>query len=234
MPHGLSLPRFEAVLFDVDGTLVDSVEMIVHGLGDAFERYLQQRPDDEQIRRLIGLPLREQFGLYMDTPPTDAQIAEMSAYTLERFDVHRHREKWFDSAIDALQVCHQAGIPTALVTSKNSVELAAFLPVFPGTPYLDDAVCASDVSRPKPDPESALLACKRLGVRPEKSVMVGDSIYDLRCARAAGMSGIAVSYGAGLRRDLVDEQPDALFDTPDELLAWAQTAFLHTPCAAKL
>jgi HAD superfamily hydrolase (TIGR01549 family) len=233
MPHGLSLPRFDAVLFDVDGTLVDSVEMIVLGLGDAFEKYLGNRPEDEQIRRLIGLPLHKQFGRFMETPPTEAQIKEMSSYTLERFEIHRHRERWFDSAIEALKLSHDHGIKTALVTSKNAEELAAFLPVFPGTPYLNASVCASDVSRPKPEPDSAILACERLGVARDKAVMVGDSVFDLRCARAAGISGIAVSYGAGLREDLLNEQPNALFDTPEELLDWAKSNFLHTSCAAK-
>src|SRR5437868_509759 len=112
MPHGFHDPRFDAVLFDVDGTLVDSVEMIVRGLGDTFETYLSYRPEDEQIKSLIGLPLHKQYGQYMDTSPTDAQVAEMSDYTLSRFDAHRHHEKWFDSAIEALILAHRSGLKT--------------------------------------------------------------------------------------------------------------------------
>jgi len=231
MPHGPCPSRFDAVLFDVDGTLVDSIEMIVRGLGDTFEEYFHFRPNDEQIRSLIGLPLNKQYGMYMDSPPTEAQVAEMSQYTLSRFEIYRHIEKWFDSAIEALRLCHEIGIKTALVTSKNAQELADFLPKFPGTPFLNGSVCASDVSHPKPDPESALLACKRLGVDPSRAVMVGDSIFDLRCARAAGMSCIAVAYGAGSRDSLEAERPDEMFDSPEELLEWAKSAFLQTSCA---
>jgi pyrophosphatase PpaX len=233
MPHGSHQTRFDAVLFDVDGTLVDSVAMIVLGLGDTFETYLGFRPEEEQIKSLIGLPLHKQYGLYMETSPTEAQVEEMSDYALRRFDAHRRHEKWFDSAIDALILAHRSGLKTALVTSKNAAELSAFLPNFPGTPYLTTSVSASDVSLPKPDPESALLACERLGVDPSRAVMVGDSVFDLRCARDAGLSCIAVAYGAGSRETLLAEQPDFLFDTPEELLAWAKTAFLQTSCAER-
>ncbi len=233
MPHGPRPFRFDAVLFDVDGTLVDSIEMIVRGLGDTFEEYFHFRPDDEQIRSLIGMPLSKQYGMYMENPPTESQVAEMSQYTLSRFEIHRHIEKWFDSAIDALRLCHENGVKTALVTSKNAEELAAFLPNFPGTQFLYETVCASDVSQPKPDPESALLACKRLGVDPSRAVMVGDSVFDLRCARGAGLSCIAVAYGAGSRESLEAERPDELFDSPEELLAWTKSAFLQTSCAER-
>jgi HAD superfamily hydrolase (TIGR01509 family) len=233
MPHGLSPFRFEAVLFDVDGTLVDSIEMIVLGLGDTFEHYFHFRPDDEQIRSLIGLPLDKQYGKYMDTPPTESQVAEMSQYTLGRYEFHRHAEKRFDPAVEALQLCHESGVKTALVTSKNKDELAAFLPNFTGALFIHESVCASDVSHPKPDPESALLACKRLGIEPSRAIMVGDSVFDLRCARGAGLSCIAVAYGAGSREALLAERPDELFDTPEELLAWAKSAFLQTSCAER-
>jgi pyrophosphatase PpaX len=233
MPHGPNTFRFQAVLFDVDGTLVDSIEMIVRGLGDTFEEYFHVRPDDEKIRRLIGLPLSKQYGKFMKKPPTESQVAEMSRYTLSRYEFHRHHEKWFDSAVEAVKVCHMNGVKTALVTSKNKEELAAFLPIFPGTPFVDASVCASDVSHPKPDPESALLACKRLEVDPSQAVMVGDSVFDLRCARAAGLSCVAVAYGAGSRESLSAEEPDEMFDTPEELLAWAKSAFLQTSCAER-
>ncbi len=140
MPSRPSLCDFRAVLFDVDGTLVDSLETIVPGLGD------------------------------------------------KRFS---------------------------------------------GAPYVDVTVCSSDVVNPKPDPESALLACKRLGVAPADSVFVGDSVLDLRCARNAGTACVAVAYGAGHRNALLEEEPDLLFAAPEELLAWAQDAFLQTSCHAK-
>ncbi len=230
MPNRLPLSKFDAVLFDVDGTLVDSLEMIVLGLGDTLEKYLGQRPASHEIRRLVGMPLTRQFNVFFGKEPTAEEISEMSQFSLERFEVHQEHETLFDAAVEMLRLCHQCGMKTALVTSKSAVELEAFLPNFPGTPYVDVTVCASDVHHPKPDPESAFLACQKLGVDPSKAVMIGDSIYDMRCARGAGVACVAAAYGAAHRDTLLAENPDMLVDTPEELFAWAESAFLQTPC----
>ncbi len=230
MPERLSLSNFDAVLFDVDGTLVDSLEMIVRGLGDAIEHYFGHRPSIRQIRDLIGMPLRDQFALYSETQIEEERLSEMSIYTLGRYEVHRQHESLFDPAVAALILCHKQGLKAGLVTSKDSMELATFLEDFHGAQYLDTAVCASDVVFPKPNPESAILACQRLNVDPARAVLIGDSVYDLRCARGAGATCVAVAYGAAHRDTLLAENPDFLVDTPEELYAWAESAFLQTPC----
>ena len=176
------------------------------------------------------MPLSKQFAVFSGKEPTEQELDEMSHYALERFDEHKHHETLFHDAVETLRLCHQRGIKTALVTSKNAAELKSFLPRFPGTPYLNATVCASDVHHPKPDPESAHLACQMLGVDPSDAVMIGDSVYDMRCARGAGVACIAVAYGAAHRDTLLAENPDMLVDTPEELFAWAESAFLQTPC----
>lgn len=233
IPRRLALTDFQAVLFDVDGTLIDSLEMIVRGLGDTHERFANMRPSREVILRQIGKPLTAQFGLCFDEEPSPQAIAEMSAYAISRFEHHEAHERLFPAAVRMLQLCHRQGLKTALVTSKTDVELSAFMRRFEGASAVDATVCASDVLRPKPDPESALRACEILGVEPSRAMMIGDSIYDLRCAQQAGLASVAVAYGAGLRDALLAEEPDLLFETPEELLAWADTAFLETPCPAR-
>ena len=99
-----------------------------------------------------------------------------------------------------------------------------FWPQFPASDCVDAYVCSSDVSRPKPDGESARLACERLGVRPQRAVMIGDSVFDIQCARAAGVAAIAVSYGSTNLSTLREAMPDAVFETPDALLEWVQSS----------
>jgi len=230
MPRGLSLSQFDAVLFDVDGTLVDSLEMIVRGLGDAFERYAQVRPSDEEILRHIGRPLTAQLGFFTKEEPTPQEIGEMTSFAIRRFEEYEEHERLFPAAVETLRLCHRQGLGTALVTSKTTPELEGFMRRFEAADSVKITVCASDVISPKPHPESALRACELLGVPPSRAVMIGDSIYDIRCAKDAGVASVGVAYGAGLRDDLRKEQPDLLLDKPEELLAWAQSAFLETTC----
>lgn len=230
MPKRLALSEFKAVLFDVDGTLVDSLPALIPGLGDTFERYTGIRPRPEEVRSVIGMPLRNQLKLFGLGDASDEQVEEMTSFALHRFDSYMHLERVYEPAVETLRACHFSGLRTALVTSKNAEELRRFLPRFPGAEWVDATVCASDVDQPKPNPESALLACERLGVDPSESVMIGDSIYDMRCARDAGVAVVAVAYGSGGRNALAEEQPDLLFGTPDELLAWACESLAETPC----
>lgn len=217
-----------AVLFDVDGTLVDSVDGLVRGLHDAFVKFGSPETTPEQIQAMIGTPLSEQMRLACGPDAPESLIEDAMRYTLERYAVHGGTLKLFQPAVDVLVACHAAGFKTALVTSKNADEIAVFQPKFPAMHAVGTVVCASDVAQPKPAAESALLACARLGVEPSQALFVGDSIFDLRCAKSAGCAAIAVSYGAMPAERLLAEAPEAHFATPDALLAWFQsTIFNH-------
>lgn len=233
MPQGLSLYDFRAAFFDVDGTLVDSLEVFVRGLGDTYEHYLEIRPERSVLLSLCGIPLHKQLQMFQDIPPTGEKLAEMVEYAISRYKVHQAMEYVFEDAVETLRLCHRAGLRTALVTSKNAVELEHFLDRFDAVDAIDTAVCASDVHHPKPAPEAAILACERLQVEPSQAVMIGDSVFDMRCAHDAGVTPIAVGFGASDRASLLREMPAAYFETPSELLMWAQQSLLETSCHEK-
>ncbi len=230
MPEGLTLSQFKGVFFDIDGTLVDSLPALIRGLGDAYERYNGVRPSDSEIEALIGMPLRVQLGLFRAVPPTPEELKEMTAYTIERFEANAHLERVYEPAVEALRLTHCAGLKTALITSKSDVEVQLLTERFEASKYADTVVNASDVVHPKPDPEAALLACARLNVEPGEAVFIGDSVFDIRCAKDAGCAAVAVAYGSGKREALIAEQPDLLFETPNELLDWARNSLLTPSC----
>lgn len=231
MPVGFSLADFESVLFDVDGTLVDSLEMIIPGLGDTIERFAGVRPPDPEIQSIVGLPMRTQFERYLGQSPNNDQLDEMIDYAITRFEAYVDRETVFQPAIAVMRLCKRMGMTTSLVTSKSAKELTLFMRRFPGADAVDTTVCASEVHHPKPAPDSALLAIEKLRVEPAKAVFIGDSIYDLRCARAAGIANVAVGYGAATSDALLAERPDLFIETPEALLDWAQRSFSnqHAP-----
>jgi HAD superfamily hydrolase (TIGR01549 family) len=230
MSNQLSLCNFKAVLFDVDGTLVDSMGKITNGLGDAYEKLTGKRPEDATIRGLIGLPLNVQLRKYGKPDATDEEMEEMIQYTISRYEHHKHLEHEIPQAIEVLKFCHLAGLKTALVTSKNSAEMAMFAPHFSGMEYVDASVSASDVAQPKPHPECVLRACELLNVAPQDSLYIGDSIFDMQCARAAGSTPVAVAYGSVTASDLAGEMPALLLETPEDLLAWTRESLLEPTC----
>jgi len=230
MSKQLSLCKFKAVLFDVDGTLVDSMGKIVNGLGDAYEKFTGSRPDDATIRSLIGLPLNVQLRKFGKPDATDDEMAQMIEYTISRYEHHKHLEREIAPAIEALALCHRGGLKTALVTSKNAAEMAVFVPSFSGMELIDASVTASDVARPKPDPDCVLRACDLLEVAPQETVYIGDAIFDIQSARAAGSTPVAVAYGSVSAETLAKEKPALLLETPEALLAWTRESFLETTC----
>lgn len=227
MPSRPSLSDFKAVLFDVDGTLVDSLAALIAGIGDSIEEFTRSRPPEKELRRLIGTPLTH-FMARHATRQTDVQ--PMIDRAVDRIEFYADREVYFTAAVETLALCHRMGLRTALVTSKNAAELHHFLNRFEEAKSVDATVCASDVLHPKPNPESIFVASRLLGVRVEDCIFIGDSVYDIQCAQGAGIPCIAVSYGAGLRERLLAQKPDLIVDTPDELLALATEAFVHTSC----
>jgi HAD superfamily hydrolase (TIGR01549 family) len=230
MPTGTMLPDLRAVLFDVDGTLIDSLPGVLIAIGETAEAFLGVRPQEAEIRALIGVPLTGQFRIF---GAPDDQIDAMVESCIARIEELAHLETNFDLAAETLALAHERGLRTALVTSKSRPEVVPFLERFSHAGHVQTVVSASDVIHPKPNPEAARLACERLGVEPHQAAMIGDSVYDLRCARGAGVMAVAVAYGAGAREALAAEEPDLLFDTPEALLDWAHTALPTLTCPAR-
>jgi pyrophosphatase PpaX len=233
MPVEVRLSNLRAVLFDVDGTLVDTLKGVVLGLGDTSAEFFGYRPPDEDVLRLIGRPIRDQLEQFAGHALDPRSADRMVNHAIDRIEGHSHLEKPFQPAIEALALCRRSGLKTALVTSKNDRELESFLKRFLGAEHVDTTVCSTDVLSPKPHPECALLACRRLGVEPSEAVFIGDSVYDIRCAHDAGIPAVAVAYGSAPKEHLAAEKPEVLLETPEALLEWVQATLSTLPCPEK-
>jgi len=229
----MPLGRFKAVLFDIDGTLVDTLDALVEGLGDLYERYAGKRPSRGEIKSTIGRALRDTVVMHQKTSLSPEQVSEMYDYTLDRFEANQQLEKPYQSAIEAFRICVDSHLRVGFVTSKCQKEYDMFAKRHLWMLGADTTVTASDVVHPKPAPDSCTLACERLGVSPEDTVMVGDSVYDMQCAHEARVSAVAVSYGAASPTDIERTHPDLTFSTPEQLLEWVKQTILQTEHASK-
>jgi pyrophosphatase PpaX len=205
--------RFPVVLFDFDGTVVDSGAMILASFRHATKTVLDRDLSDAELLVAVGTPLREQMLLF------DAKRAEelVDVYRAHNEPLHEALEPC-DGMLDALRRLKVEGRRLGIVTAKRrgTVELA--FAVLPLRDYFDTVVAAEDSKRHKPAPDPLLIALDRLDARPRDAAYVGDSPFDVAAANAAGVFSVAVTWG-GIHSEesLREEKPDAVVSTPQEL-----------------
>lgn len=222
-----------AILFDLDGTLIDTLDMILRGLRDTYERFDGTSPEPSTIRKLIGLPLSSQVMAFAEKIGTDRELADRVAFAQDRFAAYSHLETIFPHTLEILKRCADCGLTRAIVTSKTATEFQAFLARNRWAEQLDALVCSSDVRHGKPAPDSAVAAMQKLGVEPHETILVGDSIFDIQCGNSAGCTTWGVGYGACSLEDLGAAGAKSVFQTQTELLAAITNQVLKPTCPAK-
>lgn len=205
---------FQAVLFDVDGTLIDTAELIADSLEYACHRHLGRTHSRETYYALIGKPAIVQMEILGgDRAP------EMMDTAVAYYEEHFEEERPFPGALDTLAQLHEVGIRLALVTSKTRHELNPTLERVPLNRYAFVVVTADQTTRPKPFPDPVYLALQTLQIGAEHVLFIGDSPYDLQSGRAAGVRTGAALWGPHPRATLEAEQPDYVFQRFREILA---------------
>jgi HAD superfamily hydrolase (TIGR01509 family) len=202
----------EGIVFDVDGTLVDSNDAHAKAFQEAFAEYGVELPFD-RIRRLIGMGsdklIPELIGRY------DERIAERKKAIFKERELARLRP--FSGVRDLLQGLRQKEVKLAVASSAAGDELDALLAVADAGPYFEVKVDADDAERSKPDPDIVQAAVRKLGLAPWRCAMVGDTPYDAAAASRAGVAFVGVRCGGWRDADL---QPAiGIYDDPAQLLA---------------
>lgn len=209
-------PRFATVLFDLDGTLADTIPLIVASYQHAFRSVLAEEVDEARARAWIGRPL---LGALLEERPDHGHELDRVYREWNLANTARLIRR-FAGVPELLARLAEVGVSTAVATSKRR-ETARLALEGVGIDHLVDVVAAlEDTARHKPAPDPLLHAASTLGVEPEECVYVGDATVDVLAARAAGMAAVAVTWGAGERADLVATGPDAVLDTVPDLAAY--------------
>ena len=211
------MPAIRTVLFDLDGTLIDSVRLILDSYHHTLATHgLPPRSDEEWLAG-VGTPLTAQFAAWREQEGMiEALIATYREYNLKH---HDRMVTVYPGVVDVVQALKEDGIATGLVTSKNRSGAVRGLTLVKLESLMDVLVCADEVENPKPHPEPVEKAVRLLGADPATTVYVGDSIHDMRSGRAAGVRTAAVLWGPFGRSHLEGAQPDYWLEKPEELLA---------------
>ena len=208
--------RFPVVLFDLDGTLIDSGPIILASMRHATRTVLGREIAYEELAATIGGQ-----GLVTQMEAIDPERADdlVEAYRVHNDPLHDTLEA-FDEVLALLPRLRAEGRTLGIVTAKRHRTVALAVERFPELQENFSVVIAhEDTDRHKPDPDPVLAAADRLGVDVSQVAYVGDSPFDIRAAKAAGAFAVGVAWG-GIHADevLLAEKPDAFVRQPEELL----------------
>jgi phosphoglycolate phosphatase len=209
----------DAVLFDLDGTLLDTAGDIHMALNRAIAEFRWQGVPEKDVRRMIGRgsPILIERVAAAQGRALDAAT---QAAVVERFFHHygalQDNEEFcarpYPGAGEALQLLHGTGIRIGVVTNKQERFASGLLERLRLKDWVDLVVGGDSCERRKPDPQPLLVACERLGASPSRTLMVGDSINDVLAARAAQIAVVCVPYGYNEDNDPRDLPCDALIE----------------------
>lgn len=208
--------RFPVVLFDLDGTIVDSGWMILASYRHATETILgRQIPDDVLMARVGAGHLEEQMREF------DADKAVELAQAYRDFYAPLHSElEAFPGMLDLLQRLDGEGRQLGIVSAKRGDIVQLAFDALGFGELMDVVVGSDEAPRGKPHPDQILVALDRLGADPDATAYVGDAPFDIAAAKAAGVHAIGVTWGGIHTRGRMEaEGPDAVVDTAEELYA---------------
>ena len=196
-------PRYRCVVFDLDGTLVNTIPLIIASYDHALWTVFQTHADPEEARGWIGQTL---YGTFISRYPdhADELIAAYLDFNLAHLD---ELALPYEGMAELLRGLSDAGVTIGVATSKRRSSAEATLCAVGLDGRIPVTVAMEDTIAHKPDPEPLLLALQRLGHTPSESAYVGDAVVDVLAAQAAGMDAVAVTWGAGLESELAEAQP---------------------------
>ena len=212
--------RFELIVFDWDGTLMDSVATIVDCTIDALSRLPGvEPPPPAQVRAAIGMGLRESMDLFYPEQCESFLTDLVEVYRDLWIGTYRDRTSLLPGARETLAVLGAAGYTLGVATAKSrrglerEPKVTGLGPAFAATRTVDEAP-------PKPHPGMVLGLCDELGVPPQRTLVVGDTTFDLDMAKAAGAAAIGVLTGSHDLARLTASAPLTVLPTVAEVPAW--------------
>lgn len=212
--------RYDLIVFDWDGTVMDSTAIIAGSIQSACRDLDLTIPDDETARHVIGLGLVQALRYAVPDAP-EAMYDPLVARYRHHFMSQSQAIPLFEGARETIIELHEAGYSLAVATGKNRAGLDRALESCGLARYFH-ATRTADQTFSKPHPAMLLELMDELFVNAARTLMVGDTTHDLQLAQNAGVDALAVAFGAHPAEQLLKLQPLALMDDYSQLRAWLQ------------
>lgn len=202
------------ILFDYDGTLMDTNQVVLQSWQHTFRTLCGREEDPDFIRSTFGEPLVKTMAkLFPDTPVETA----LDIYRTYQKEVFTDFVEVFPGMLRLLEMLKQKGYKLGLVTSRTKDTTWRGLEHYGMDKYFDAVITAGDTDKHKPDPEPILMTLSRMGAAPHEAIMVGDTMFDLMCAKNAGVKSVIVDWSVTMTA-AEKEQADYRIGSAEELL----------------
>lgn len=208
-------------VFDCDGTLVDSAHVIITAMEAAFDRHDQQMPDQADVRRVVGLSLPQAMARLLPDAPSEQHLSMAGSYKEAFMDLRSQgivtdKEVLYPGVVDCLYALNEAGFLLGVATGKSTRGLHKTLEHH-NLKHLFVTLQTADGHPSKPHPSMMRTAMADAGIRPSKTLLVGDTTYDMEMARAADVAAIGVTWGYHGEQDLLDAGAHEIHNSYDRL-----------------
>ncbi|MCK8489620.1 pyrophosphatase PpaX [Paenibacillus sp. MBLB2552] len=210
----------DTVLFDLDGTIINTNELIITTFEHVIEKNGLKPHTREEIIPHMGMTLEHQLQIFSGRQDVADLVADYRKYNRER---HDELIRDFPHVKEVISKLHDRGITIGIVTTKIKETTLLALNMFGFKPYMKAIVTVEDVKHPKPHPEPILTALRELNADPARTLMVGDSAADLQCAKAAGVQAAGVAWSLKGEAMLRKYDPDYILQDMTDLygiLGW--------------
>ena len=209
----------DTVVFDFDGTIMDTNKVIMLSWQYTYNKLRGHDGDEEFILSTFGEPLEYSMSHMFPEVPVDEAVAVYRSYHRSNFG---SLIELFPGAKEMVAKVKAQGYKTGLATSRVHKTTMQGLEKFGLKEYFDAIVTVEEVTKSKPDPEFLMVTLDRLGSVPEKTVMLGDTRFDILCARNAGATSVLVGWSAALAGKKIEdfapgEAPDYIIQKPEDL-----------------
>lgn len=207
--------RYKGILFDLDGTLLDTNELIIKSFQHTFALHYKEEVDIDIIRAFFGKTARA--ALEFLGPD---KVEEMTKTFREYQELHHdHLAKIFPGVAEVIQGLHNKGVLLGIVTSKKYATAMRGLKLFNMDQYFSVVMSADQCKNTKPHPEPVQLALTKLSLASQDCLMVGDSPFDILSGAQAGVKTVAVRWSEVPWSDVMAAEPDYIIDTMAELIS---------------
>jgi len=211
--------QVECVIFDLDGTLLDSKECSAKATKAAFKEMGLKVPSEVVIEHYMGIPIEESFFKMSEQPLDQETATELIRIFRAYYQTYEESTlKVFPEIPHVLEILNKRKVPCFVVSSKKTAVVKRNLAAQDLVAFFEEIIGSDAVTHYKPHPEGINKVVAHYQFDPTKTIMIGDAIFDIQMGKAAGVKTIAVTWGSHDPKKLSEENPDALVDAPREIL----------------